>query len=115
MLEEKYEKLQRRRLSATIHISCLESEGVCELEKLLRLIETSFYPRAIPPLNDERIGLVSAMPYFASLYITHVKLNKWRQLLSLHTARDMNFVHFPAEDIKKLAMCILYMKGAVYS
>jgi hypothetical protein len=115
MLEEKYQKLRRRRLSATIHNSCPESEGVCELEKLLRLIETSFYPRAMPSLNDERIGRGSAMPYFASLYITHVKLNKWRQQLSPLTARDMNFVHFPAEDMKKLAMCILYMKGAVYS
>jgi hypothetical protein len=83
-----------------MHISSLESEGICELKKLLRLLETSFYPRAIPPLNDKRIGRLSAMAYFASLYITHVKLNKWRQLLSLLTARDMNFVHFPVEDMK---------------
>jgi hypothetical protein len=57
--------------------------------------KADFHFSAISPPERQKDWPLRARPHFPHFTLFSVKLNKWRQLLSLLTARDMNFVHFP--------------------
>jgi hypothetical protein len=67
--------------------------------------------RPTQPSTTEGSAVSTLCPTSLHFTLLTVKINKWHQLLSLLTARDMNFVHFPVQDMESYVYSTAYTQS----